>query len=552
MQIRTVIQLLGIASLCFLIAIIVDNTYSVLPTSIHNHLPAHHPGTIITDISIKTCTRGVPFSSCQLDPKEWHRLEKDLYLEKSWTRRAYLHIQSKQESEFRADDAAILDLHVGRTNPSSIQPPGPTEEWTSRPGGLWLLRSSKRHESDSGHAITAVDVLFGPDAADPRPGWRMRDTPLLIDSPIKGLEPHITVRTGQPHIPTKPILRIRRDGKFKIMQASDLHLATGFGVCRDALPEGQPCDADPRTLEFVSRLLDTERPDLVILSGDQINGDTSPDTQTPILKLADLFIRRQIPYAAIFGNHDDEKTPLSRQGSMSVYQSLPYSLTEPGPTSISGIGNYVLEVLAAGTSTHAALTLYLLDTHTYSPDEKHYHGYDWLKEDQIAWFRETSRALKAKHAKYAKIHLDMAFIHIPLPEYREKGNLIKGGEWREGVTAPRFDSGFGKVLVEEGVGVVSCGHDHVNDYCALQREHVEFDNTEEGVRASERNELWMCYAGGAGFGGYGGYGGYHRRIRFWEVDANNGRIMTYKKLEYGDTESRIDELVVVDGGRVVG
>ena len=204
----------------------------------------------------------------------------------------------------------------------------------------------------------------------------MRDTLLLIDSPIKGLEPHITVRTGTPHNPAKPVLRIRRDGKFKIMQASDLHLATGFGVCRDALPKGQPCDADPRTLEFVSKLLDTEKPDLVILSGDQINGDTSPDTQTPILKLADLFIRRQIPFAAIFGNHDDEKTPLSRQGSMSIYQSLPYSLTEPGLPTLSGIGNYVLEVLASGTSTHAALTLYLLDTHTYSPDEKHYHGYD--------------------------------------------------------------------------------------------------------------------------------------------------------------------------------
>lgn len=250
---------------------------------------------------------------------------------------------------------------------------------------------------------------------------------------------------------------------------------------------------------------------------------------------------------------------------MAVYQSLPYSLTEPGPPELSGIGNYVLEVLAAGTSTHAALTLYLLDTHTYSPDEKHYHGYDWLKPDQIAWFRETSRALKAKHAKYAKIHLDMAFLHIPLPEYRDERNLVRGGEWREGVTAPRFDSGFGRALVEMGVGVVSAGHDHVNDYCALQRsggggeqgEQGGGGEAEHGAEEKEggdvRNELWMCYAGGAGFGGYGGYGGYHRRIRFWEVDANNGRIVTYKRVEYGeDVDRRIDELVVLDGGRVVG
>ena len=220
------------------------------------------------------------------------------------------------------------------------------------------------------------------------------------------------------------------------------------------------------------------------------------------------------------------------------------------------------------------MTLYLLDTHTYSPDEKHYHGYDWLKPDQIAWFRETAGALKAKHAKYAKIHLDMAFLHIPLPEYRDTRNVVKGGEWREGVTAPTFDSGFGQALVDMGVHVVSCGHDHVNDYCALQRgdgggsggggergdggdadvaDHAAAAvmREHESARGS-KNELWMCYAGGAGFGGYAGYGGYHRRIRFWEIDSNSGRIATYKRVEYGDTESRIDELVVVDGGRVVG
>lgn len=61
----------------------------------------------------------------------------------------------------------------------------------------------------------------------------------------------------------------------------------------------------------------------------------------------------------------------------------------------------------------------------------------------------------------------------------------------------------------------------------------------------------MCYGGGAGFGGYGGYGGYHRRIRFFEVDTNSARIMTYKRLEYGDTEKRLDEQVIVNGGKVV-
>ena len=60
----------------------------------------------------------------------------------------------------------------------------------------------------------------------------------------------------------------------------------------------------------------------------------------------------------------------------------------------------------------------------------------------------------------------------------------------------------------------------------------------------------MCYAGGSGFGGYGGYGGYHRRLRVFELDANEARIKTWKRLEYGNTEERLDEQLLVDGGTV--
>lgn len=81
--------------------------------------------------------------------------------------------------------------------------------------------------------------------------------------------------------------------------------------------------------------------------------------------------------------------------------------------------------------------------------------------------------------------------------------------------------------------------DHVNDYCMLER------------NSKSEPSLWMCYAGGSGFGGYGGYGGYIRRIRFFDIDMNEARIVTYKRLESGLTASRIDEMIIVDGGKVI-
>ncbi|KAF2461422.1 phosphoesterase [Lineolata rhizophorae] len=537
--VRTIIQL-GLFGFCsFLFLYMLDNQYGVLPTSIHSHLPAHHPGLIIADVHLQYCNLLNPLTSCKLDPSKWHRIEKDLYLNSGLVQKAYLHIKRKKEEELTAEDKVVLDVKIGRLDPAMGEKGEDNEKWESRGSGIWLKRSAKRHDSDSNNVITAIDILFGADAVEPRPGWEIKDTPLLLSS--DGVpEARISVRRGSPKKVEKPIPRIRKDGKFKIMQVADLHLSTGLGACRDPEPKehnGGKCDADPRTLEFVERLLDDEKPDLVVLTGDQVNGDTAKDAQTAIYKYAHVFIERNIPYAGIFGNHDDEGS-LSRQGQMALIESLPYSLSEAGPNTIEGVGNYYVEVLAHGTSAHSALTLYLLDTHAYSPNEAQFKGYDWLKPDQIEWFQNTVRELRTVHKHYTKIHLDMAFIHIPLPEYTEPAEIF--GNRKEGVTAPGFNTHFKDALVEASVPIVTCGHDHVNDYCALAK-------TDEG-----QPELWMCYGGGAGFGGYGGYNGYVRRIRLFEIDTNEARIRTWKRLEYGDTETRLDEQVIVEAGRPFG
>jgi hypothetical protein len=70
--------------------------------------------------------------------------------------------------------------------------------------------------------------------------------------------------------------------------------------------------------------------------------------------------------------------------------------------------------------------------------------------------------------------------------------------------------------------------------------------------ADSKPALWLCYGGGAGFGGYGGWGGYIRRVRFFDIDMNEARIVSYKRLEAGQTEAKIDEIVLVDGGRPIG
>jgi len=280
--------------LTLILVFFLDNRYRVLPQSIHSHLPLHHDGLVITDITVKTCTSINPLSSCQLDQDKWHRIEKDLYLNTGWVSKAYVHIRRKHEEELTEEDKVIIDIRTGKLDPGIGEKAQASEKWESRPSGIWLKRSTKRSASDSKNVVTAVDVLFGADAVEPRPGWELSTpNPLRLETGGEVKEARLTFRRGVAHKAEKPVPRIRADGKFKIMQVSDLHLSTGLGVCRDPEPpnhNGGRCDADPRTLEFVERVLDDEKPDMVVLSGDLVNGETAPDAQTVCIIIAALIV----------------------------------------------------------------------------------------------------------------------------------------------------------------------------------------------------------------------------------------------------------------------
>ncbi len=65
---------------------------------------------------------------------------------------------------------------------------------------------------------------------------------------------------------------------------------------------------------MINDWLDTEKPDLVVLTGDQLNGQsTSWDPRSVLALYTAPLIARSIPYAVIFGNHDSEAGPLSRR-----------------------------------------------------------------------------------------------------------------------------------------------------------------------------------------------------------------------------------------------
>lgn len=69
----------------------------------------------------------------------------------------------------------------------------------------------------------------------------------------------------------------------------------------------------------------------------RLNGqDTSYSSESVILKVAKLFENRKTPWTAVLGNHDSEKTTLTRYGQFVMMQALPYFVGQPGPLEVAG------------------------------------------------------------------------------------------------------------------------------------------------------------------------------------------------------------------------
>lgn len=243
----------------------------------------------------------------------------------------------------------------------------------------------------------------------------------------------------------KPVLKFNQDGKFKIVQFTDTHIIHGDSRSDVAM-------------ERMNEVLDAEKPDLVIYTGDLIFGQPGKES---LMQALEPVVTRAIPFAVTWGNHDDEQG-LSRKELYDLIKDIPNNLTGT-VEGISGVTNYILPLRSRAGKD--ACALYVFDSNAYSTLEG-IKGYGYIAHDQIGWYKEQSARMKEVNGGQPLPSL--AFFHIPFPEFGEAvttDGVFMMGSRKEKVASPKVNSGLAVAMLEaKDVMAVSVGHDHVNDY----------------------------------------------------------------------------------------
>ncbi len=208
-------------------------------------------------------------------------------------------------------------------------------------------------------------------------------------------------------------IRFRPSGKLIVMQVSD---PQDMKYVRKAM------------VKMLDNAYDKIKPDLVLFTGDNILGNHLLDArfgnrQIASGKAATLKVmkesihhicapleKRKIPFAMIYGNHDDMNA-VSKDEQAEIYRS--YSMCLPMNTRNGKVDcdTYNIPVYSY-EGDKPVFNMWMLDSAWH--DKKQDKCFEAIKPETVEWYKETSAKLTAENG--GEPVPSLMFAHIPLPE----------------------------------------------------------------------------------------------------------------------------------------
>ena len=271
------------------------------------------------------------------------------------------------------------------------------------------------------------------------------------------------------------VVEKKPDEAFTVLNLSDSQLTSAEWhegtVTRDVI------------IYTLNELINRIDPDMITLSGDLAWAEEIGSYRN----LAEILDGYGIPWAPVWGNHDNEKDFGAVDRVEMLYSAYKNCIYQAGDPNL-GNGNYIISIQENG----APITgIFMVDSHNTStyigPDDVKFSGYSTLNDDQRSWYGYGVENMKDLGYKDS-----MIIMHIPIFAYKtafeEAFNseydpmLITWEEssddkyWNEGYESsfgvhykpsgtPPVDDGMFELIKNHGhTSLVLAGHDHTNNF----------------------------------------------------------------------------------------
>lgn len=241
-------------------------------------------------------------------------------------------------------------------------------------------------------------------------------------------------------------------GDVKILQLSDVQTANLI-ECSMAYPT-------------VKAVVEEARPDIIVLTGDNISNGSGHAVLEAFVSLMDSF---EVPWAPVFGNHDPN-SDVPMEEICDRLEASEYCLFKRGNLA-DRYGNYSYTLKQNGEALYSLI---------FMDSEK-----EGFTEEQVAWYESTVRRTAEKYGESVP---SFVYYHIPIKETvaaheaYARDPSIGTGVQRSEVRVQNTDSGFfDKVLELGSTTALFYGHDHENNTAINYRGVLFCYGTKTGV-----------------------------------------------------------------------
>ena len=202
------------------------------------------------------------------------------------------------------------------------------------------------------------------------------------------------------------------------------------------------------------KMIKNTKPDLIVTVGDNMATKTTNDIE--LKHIADFLDSFNTPWTTIFGNHDGEGRA-DKARLCEILMESEYGIFEYGPNDLHGVGNFIINLTR---NSEIVYSIYMMD----SGEHISTGGYDGINERQVEWYKWATNGINQYAKKEVK---NIAFFHIPLPEYNDilESDYIAGSKG-ETIASQEINGGFFDAFKENNGTHIFVGHDHANNFYA--------------------------------------------------------------------------------------